>query len=338
MKVYEIQNTFGLENLTMSDRPAPAPGSGKVLVKVKACSLNYRDLMTVKGLYNPRQPLPLIPLSDGAGEVEAVGEGVSRVKPGDRVAGIFAQKWLAGPPSLALRRSTLGGPLDGMLAEYVLLDEDGLVHVPDHLSFEEAATLPCAGVTAWNALMEGGNPVKPGDTVLLLGTGGVSIFALQFARMAGARVIITSSSDEKLARAAKLGASECINYKTTPDWEKRVLELTDGEGVDHVVEVGGAGTFGRSLKAARVGGSIAMIGVLSGASSEVPVTLILMKSVHVRGIFVGSREMFETMNRAVRLHGTKPVVDEVFPFESAPDAFNLMQAGGHFGKIAVTFG
>ncbi len=335
MKVYEIQNAFGLDHLTIAERTAPAPGPGQVLVKMKACSLNFRDLMTVKGLYNPRQPLPLIPLSDGAGEVSAIGEGVSRVKPGDRVAGIFAQKWLAGPPSLELRRSTLGGPLDGTLAEHALLHEDGLVHVPEHLSYEEAATLPCAGVTAWNALMEGADPVRPGDTVLLLGTGGVSIFALQFARMAGARVIITSGSDEKLARAAKLGASECINYKTTPDWEKRVLELTGGDGVDHVVEVGGAGTFGRSLKSARVGGSVAMIGVLSGASSDVPVTLILMKSVHVRGIFVGSRQMFESMNQAVALHAMKPVVDKVFPFDRAIEGFRLMEAGGHFGKIVI---
>jgi NADPH:quinone reductase-like Zn-dependent oxidoreductase len=334
MKAYEIQGGFGIDNLKITKRPEPAPGPGQVCVRVRACSLNYRDYMTVTGAYNPRQRLPLVPCSDGAGEVAAVGEGATRFKPGDRVMGIFAQAWLAGEPTPEVRKTTLGGPLDGMLAEGIVLHESGLVPVPRHLSFEEAACLPCAGVTAWNALFEE-RSVKPGDTVLLQGTGGVSIFALQFAKAAGARVIITSSSDEKLKRAKELGAWETVNYTATPEWDKRVLELTDGEGADHVVEVGGAGTLERSLKAARIGGSVSVIGVLSGAKAEVAVTWILMKGVRLRGVFVGSRATFEAMNRAVTLHEIQPVVDRVFPFEKAPDAFRLMQQGGHFGKIVV---
>jgi NADPH:quinone reductase-like Zn-dependent oxidoreductase len=334
MKAYEIQGGFGIDNLKAVQRPDPSPGPGQVLVRLHACSLNYRDYMTVEGTYNPRQKLPLIPCSDGAGEVAAVGEGVTRFRPGDRVMGLFAQAWQSGDPTLEVRKTTLGGPLDGMLAEAIVLHESGLVPIPGHLSYEEAACLPCAGVTAWNALFEE-RSVRPGDTVLLQGTGGVSIFALQFARIAGARVIITSSSDEKLRRAKELGAWETINRKTTPEWDKRVLELTNGEGADHVVEVGGAGTLERSLKAARLGGRVSVIGVLSGAKAEVAVTWILMKGVHLRGVFVGSRATFEAMNRAVTLHEIRPVVDRVFPFEKAPDAFRLMQQGGHFGKIVV---
>jgi NADPH:quinone reductase-like Zn-dependent oxidoreductase len=334
MDVFEIQNAFGLENLKPATRPKQALGHHQVRVEVKAVSLNFRDLMTVLGTYNPRQPLPLIPCSDGAGQVVEVGEGVTRFKKGDRVAAIFAQDWLAGPPTLAARKTTLGGPLDGMLARQVVLGQRGLVAAPDHLTWEEAACLPCAGVTAWHALMEK-TPLKPGQTVLLQGTGGVSLFALQFARIAGARAIITSSSDEKLSRAKELGAWECINYKSEPDWDKRVLGLTEGEGVDHVIEVGGGGTLERSLKAVRVGGTVSVIGALSGAKTELAVTLILMKSVRVQGIFVGSREIFEAMNRAVALHHLKPAIDRVFPFEEAPEAFALMQSRGHFGKIAI---
>lgn len=334
MRAYEIQGGFGIDNLKLAQRPEPSPGPGQVAVRVRACSLNYRDYMTVTGTYNPRQKLPLVPCSDGAGEVEAVGEGVTRFKPGDRVMGIFAQGWQAGDPTLEVRKTTLGGPLDGMLAERVVLHETGLVPVPEHLSFEEAACLPCAGVTAWNALMEG-RAVKPGDTVLLLGTGGVSIFALQFAKLAGARVLITSSSDEKLRRAKELGAWETVNYKTTPEWDKRVLELTGGRGADLVLEVGGAGTFERSVACVGFAGTIAAVGVLSGAKTEIPLPQLFMRSVTVRGLFVGSRATFEAMNRAVALHKVKPVVDRVFPFEEAPAAFRLMQSGGHFGKIAV---
>jgi NADPH:quinone reductase-like Zn-dependent oxidoreductase len=334
MKAIEIRGSFGIDSLSLTERPDPKPGPGQVLIKIKAASLNFRDLMTVKGQYNPKQPLPLIPLSDGVGEVVSVGAGVTRAKPGDRVAGVFAQNWIAGIPSRAELRSTLGGPLDGMLAEYAVLNENGIVHVPGHLSDLDAATLPCAGVTAWTALVTDGQ-VKPGETVLVQGTGGVSLFALQFAKLAGAQVLITSSSDEKLARARQLGAAAGINYKITPNWEKKVRELTDGVGVDHVVEVGGAGTLGKSLQAVRIGGHIAVIGVLSGTTTSLDVIPILMQMVLVTGVLVGPRQTFEAMNRAIALHEMKPVVDRVFPMAQAKEAFRYMESGAHFGKICI---
>jgi NADPH:quinone reductase-like Zn-dependent oxidoreductase len=333
MKVFEIQNTFGLDSLMLTERPEPRPGPGQVLLHMRAFALNYRDLMVVKGTYNPKLRLPLIPLSDGVGEVAAVGDGVTRVKPGDRVAGIFMPKWVAGELTETKARSALGGGPDGVLAEYAVLDAEGVVHVPAHLTDEEAATLPCAAVAAWHALVaEGG--VKAGDTVLVQGTGGVALFALQFARLAGARVIATSSNDQKLARARDLGASDGINYKTTPDWEENVRELTGGVGVDHVVEVGGAGTLGKSLRAVRLGGRISLIGVLAGGGQVNPLP-ILMKNVRVQGIFVGSREMFEAMNRAVALHQLRPVVDRVFPFADAREALRYLESAAHFGKICL---
>ena len=334
MKAFEVQNKWGLESLKLADRPDPSPGHGQVVIKVKAVSLNYRDLLMVKGQYNPKLPLPLIPVSDGAGEVTAIGEGVTRVKVGDRVAGNFSQKWIAGEPTRARLGESLGGPVDGMLAQYRVLSEEGVVKVPDHLTDEEAATLPCAAVTAWNCLVTLGE-MTAGDTVLLQGTGGVSIFGLQLAVASGAEVIITSSSDEKLERAKRLGAAHCINYKTTPDWEKRVKELTSGVGVDHIIEVGGADTFGKSLRAVRIGGSIYLIGNLSGNTAEVNLVQILMQNIRVQGVLVGSRETFEAMNRAVSLHKLKPVIDRVFPFEEATKAFEYMASGAHFGKICI---
>jgi NADPH:quinone reductase-like Zn-dependent oxidoreductase len=289
--------------------------------------------MMVKGSYNPKLRLPCIPLSDGVGEVAEVGQGVSRVKSGERVAGIFMQKWLAGELSEDIARSALGGGGTGMLAEHVVLDEDGVVHVPEHLSDEEAATLPCAAVTAWHALITEGH-LKAGVTVLTQGTGGVSIFALQFAKLTGARVIATSSSDEKLQKVLKLGAADGINYKTTPEWDKKVRELTGNVGADHVVEVGGASTLTRSLRTVRLGGRISLIGVLSGAGEVNPLP-ILMKNVRVQGIFVGSREMFEAMNRAIAFHKMRPVIDRVFPFQQAPEAFRYMESAAHFGKICI---
>ncbi len=336
MKVFEIQNTFGLDSLTLTERPDPSPGYGQVLLKLLAVSLNYRDLMVVKGLYNPKLPLPSIPFSDGVGEVVAVGEGVTRVKRGDRVAGIFFQKWLAGELTAEKAQSALGGGKEGMLAEYVVLHEDGVVHVPEHLTDEEAASLPCAAVTAWNALITSGG-VKAGDTVLVQGTGGVSLFALQFAQLLGARVVATSSSDEKLERVRQLGASETINYKQIPDWGKKVQELIAGIGVDYVVEVGGAGTLTESLRAVRHGGQIGLIGVLTGGSGEISTISILMKNVRVQGIYVGSREMFEAMNRAIALHKLHPHVDRVFPFHEAREALKYMESGAHFGKICIRF-
>ena len=336
MKAFEIQNKFGLDSLTLTERPDPKPSYGQVLIKLRSLSLNYRDLMVVKGLYNPKLPLPLIPFSDGVGEVVAVGEGVTRVKSGDRVAGIFFQKWLAGELTAEKAESALGGAIEGMLAEYVVLHEDGVVRVPEHLTDEEAASLPCAAVTAWNALFTSGS-LKAGDTVLIQGTGGVSIFALQFALLAGARVIATSSSDEKLERVLQLGASDGINYKQTPDWSKKVRELTAGDGVDYVVEVGGAGTLTESLRAVRYGGQISLIGVLTGGSAEINTASILMKNVKVQGIYVGSREMFEAMNSAIALHKLHPVCDRVFPFHEAPKALKYMETGSHFGKICIRF-
>jgi NADPH:quinone reductase-like Zn-dependent oxidoreductase len=333
MKVFEIKGAFGLENLTPAERPEPEPGHGQVLVQVRAVSLNYRDLLVVKGLYNPKLPLPLIPFSDGVGDVVAVGEGVTRVKEGDRVTGSFMQSWLAGELTSAGARSTLGGDRGGMLAEYVVLDQEGVVPVPEHLSYEEAATLPCAGVTAWHATVLRG--LKPGESVLLLGTGGVSIFALQFARLAGATVIITSSSNEKLERAKKLGASEGVNYRSVPEWGERVRELTGGTGVDLVVEVGGAGTLPQSIMAVRRGGRISLIGVLTGAEGKINPRPIVMKQVRLQGIFVGSREMFESMNRAVSAARLHPVVDRVFPFNEVKEALLHMERGAHFGKICV---
>jgi NADPH:quinone reductase-like Zn-dependent oxidoreductase len=336
MKAFEIQNTFGLDSLILTERPEPSPGFGQVLIKVRSVSLNYRDLMVVKGLYNPKLPLPRIPFSDGVGEVVAVGEGVTRVKSGDRVAGIFFQKWLCGELTEAKAQSALGGAIDGILAEYAVLDQQGVVHVPEHLTDEEAAALPCAAVTAWNALITSGG-VKAGDTVLVQGTGGVSLFALQFAQLLGARVIATSSSDEKLEKVRQLGATETINYKQTPDWSKKVQELTAGIGVDYVVEVGGAGTLTKSLRAVRYGGQISLIGVLSGGSGEVSTASILMKNVRVQGIYVGSREIFEAMNKAIALHKLRPVVDRVFPFHEAQEALKYMESGAHFGKICIRF-
>ncbi|MHB1423953.1 MAG: zinc-dependent alcohol dehydrogenase family protein [Gemmataceae bacterium] len=333
MKVYEIRDHFGLDALMVTERRQPQPGSQQVLVRIKAASLNYRDLLVVKGQYNPKMPLPRIPLSDAAGEVAAVGADVTRVQVGQRVAAIFMQKWIAGEVDESKAKSALGGAIDGLLAEYAVLHEDGLVHVPEHLSFEQAATLPCAAVTAWHGLISEGR-VKPGDTVLIQGTGGVSLFALQFACLAGARVIITSSSNEKLERARKLGATECINYKETPEWGDKARELTGGRGVDHIVEVGGAGTLGQSLRAVRMGGQISLIGVLSGMGQANPMP-ILMKNIRVQGIFVGSREMFEAMNRAIAANRLRPVIDRVFSFAEAVQAFRHMESAAHFGKICI---
>jgi NADPH:quinone reductase-like Zn-dependent oxidoreductase len=333
MKAIELQNAFGIDNLNVTERPDPKPGPFQVVVRMKAWSLNYRDLLVVKGLYNPKFRFPVLPLSDGAGEIAAIGAGVTRVKVGDRVAGCFMPGWVSGELTEAKQKTSLGAGTDGLLAEYALLPEDGVVHFPAHLSFEEAATLPCAAVTAWNALVETGG-LKPGETVLTQGTGGVSLFALQFARLAGARTLITSSSDEKLARARLLGAADGINYKAVPDWDKKVRELTGDMGVDHVVELGGAGTLSRSFKAVRMSGHIALIGVLSGGGETNPMP-ILMKKVRVQGIYVGSRDMFEAMNRAIALHQLKPVVDRVFPFADVRAALRHMESASHFGKICI---
>ncbi len=334
MRVALLKDAFGIDNLALTEAPEPSPRYGQIVLRIRAASLNYRDLLVVKGLYNPKLPLPFVPFSDGAGDVVAVGDGVSRVKTGDRAAGIFMQGWLDGEVTEAKAKSALGGGAEGMLAEYVVLHESGVVKIPDHLSYEEAATLPCAGVTAWHAVIESG--VRPGESVLVLGTGGVSLFALQFARLAGARVIVTSGSDEKLARAAQMGAGDGINYRTVPDWDRRVRELTGEAGADLVVEVGGAGTLPQSLRAVRMGGQVSLIGVLTGASGEINPLPVIMKKIRLQGIFVGSREMFEGMSRAISEHRLHPVVDRVFPFEEAREALRYMESGAHFGKICIS--
>lgn len=335
MKAYELQQ-LSIDGLTLVEKPEPQPGARQVVVKVRAVSLNYRDLMVTKGTYNPRLKLPVIPFSDGAGEVVAVGSEVKSFKVGDRVIGTFFQNWTGGEPNEAKARTAKGGgDQPGMLAEYVVLEETGVIALPEHLSYEEGATLPCAALTAWNAVVDKGQ-TKAGDTVLVQGTGGVSIFAAQFALMHGARVIATSSSDEKLARLAAMGVTDSVNYKTNPDWDKAAKELNGGAGIDHVVEVGGAGTIERSLKAVRIGGMISVIGALAAGSGINPV-LVLMKSIRLQGIFVGHREMFEAMNRAISHHKMKPVIDRVFSFDQTREALQFMESGGHFGKIVVKF-
>jgi NADPH:quinone reductase-like Zn-dependent oxidoreductase len=333
MKLYEIRETNGIDSLTIVEREVPKPGPEQVLIRVHAVSLNYRDLAIALGRYPPGVKLPLIPMSDGAGEIVEAGAGVTRFQRGDRVAGIFMQNWMGGEVSPSYARSALGGSVEGMLAEYVVLHQDGSVHIPPHLSYEEAATLPCAGVTAWNALASWG--MKPGISVLAMGTGGVSMFALQFAKLAGARVIVTSGSDDKLRRAAQLGAADLINYRTTPDWDQKVVEITGGMGVDHVIEVGGPGTLARSMNAVRLGGRISLIGVLTGPQQTVNPMPILGKQIQVQGIFVGSREMFEAMNRAITVHQLRPAIDRVFAFEEAREALRRLESAAHFGKIVV---
>lgn len=335
MKAYEIQQ-FGIENLVLVERDEPNITESEVLVKFHAASLNYRDMMMIEGAYNPRLKMPLVPFSDGAGEIVAVGDAVTKWKIGDRVMPIFMQDWIDGEVSFEKARTALGGDRDGVLREFGAFDESGLVRIPDHFSFEEAATLPCAAVTAYHALFESGR-LHPSNTVLLQGTGGVSIFALQLASIYGARTIITSSSNEKLQRAKELGADDLINYKEREDWDKVVLELSEKRGVDHVIEVGGAGTLQKSLNAVKMGGHIAVIGVLAG-KGEFSMVPIFMKAVKMQGLFVGSRQMFEQMNLLLCQHyHLKPIIDKTFEFGEVKDALNYMKAGAHFGKIVVKF-
>lgn len=335
MKAYELQKTGGIDGWVQVDRPEPKPGPGQALVRIRAVSLNYRDLLILRNTYRAPLRLPLIPVSDGAGEVVAVGPGVTRVKPGDRVAPTFFQTWTDGEIPADSANRALGGGTDGVLAEYVAVDAEGLVHLPEHLSFEEGATLPCAGVTAWNALVPQGR-LQAGQSVLALGTGGVSIFGLQFARMLKARTLITSSHDEKLQRARTLGADGTVNYKQHPDWDEKILELTGGQGVDHVLEVGGAETLPKSVRATRPGGHISLIGLLSGARGNPDPSLSEPKKLRIQGVFVGSRAMFEDMNRAITQHRMKPVIDRVFPFEQAREALRYLEAGAHFGKVVIS--
>lgn len=335
MKSVEIQD-FGIDNLVVVEREAPRPNSNEVLVKMSGASLNYRDYMTVNGTYNPKMRRPMVPLSDGAGVVDEVGPGVTRFKKGDRVAACFMQKWIDGPPSREKANSALGGAIDGVLRECATFPEEGLVHTPAFLTDEEAATLPCAAVTAWHALFEHTSLV-PGETVLIQGTGGVAVFALQLANAAGLRTIVTSSSDEKLARVTKMGATETINYKTIPDWDAAARKLTNGEGVHYVIELGGSDTMPRSLRAVRAGGAIAVIGVLSGVEPSISPVALLMNGIRLQGIYVGSRAMFERLNRAIEFHQIKPVIDKVFPWTDIKEALRYMGSQQHFGKICLKF-
>lgn len=333
MKVVEIPQ-YGIDHLRIAERDTPQPGPRQVLVRMKAASLNYRDLMTVLGAFGTLYKLPLVPLSDAVGEIVAAGPGVTRVKAGDRVASMFFQNWLAGELTREAQASAIGGSLDGVWRDYALLSAEGVSKVPAYLSDAEAATLPCAALTAWRSLVvEGG--LKAGETVVVQGTGGVSIFALQFAKAAGAEVIVTSSSDEKLARAKALGADHLVNYKQVPEWSKAVREITGGRGADHVVEVGGAGTLEQSLQAIRIGGHVSVIGVLSGPVKDLQIRFIMGPNAKVKGITVGSRVQFEDMCRAMALHKIKPVIDKTFPFVAAKEAFTTMMGQRHFGKIAI---
>jgi NADPH:quinone reductase-like Zn-dependent oxidoreductase len=337
LKCYELQGPGGADELALVDKPMPTPGPGEVLVRLKAATLNYRDLLTVKGGYGSRQKFPLVPVSDGAGVVEAIGPGVRAFAPGDRVIGSFFESWISGEPSEAKMRAALGGAVDGVLAEYRIFPAQALVRTPAHLSDVEAAALPCAGVTAWSAVVKLGE-VKPGQTVLTQGTGGVSLFALQFAKMCGARVIATSSSDAKIERLKMLGADLTLNYKDTPDWGKKVRELS-GSGVDLVVEVGGTGTLNESIRATRIGGTIAFIGVLAGPPPpELRISLMVMQQQRLQGVTVGSVEDLQALVHAITINRMKPVIDKTFSFDQAKEAFSYLASGAHFGKVAIALG
>src|ERR1700742_1225019 len=338
MRAYQIPKSGGgIDSLAKADIPEPKPGHRQVKVKVAACSINFRDLGIVRGTYRMPSKENVVPLSDGAGEVVEIGSGVTWVKVGDKVAGNFFARWPGGEPPPDVQSTALGGASDGMLAEYVVLEEEGTVKIPSHLSLEEGATLPCAAVTVWHAMMEHAKLIA-GQTVLLQGTGGVSVFGLQLGHAMGMQTIITSSSDEKLANAKALGATHTINYKTTPDWDKAAVESTGGRGVDHVVEVGGAGTFAKSFGAIRIGGKISMIGNLSGPATELNPGMIMAKRANIQGISVGSTQMFEAMNRAIATNRIKPVIDKVFGFGDVKAAYQHMASGAHFGKIVIRVG
>lgn len=336
MKSYLIRSGEGIDAIELSDQPVPALTAGAVLVRMKAASLNYRDLSVAAGGYYRNDTRPVVPLSDGAGEVVEIGESVSRFRVGDRVSPIFVRDWIDGPPTESGLKSCLGGGVDGVLAEYIVVPEQSLLRIPDTLSFAEAATIPCAAVTAWHALFESGN-LQPGQTVLLLGTGGVSVFALGLAKAAGARVMITSSSDQKLEQVRTLGADEVVNYKQHSDWHKRVRELTDGRGVDHVVEVGGPGTLERSLKATAVGGHVHLIGVLDSPEAKVSPMLSVFNLLKIHGIYVGSRTMHERTLAAITTNHIRPVIDRTFPFADAIEGYRYLASQKHVGKVVIEF-
>jgi NADPH:quinone reductase-like Zn-dependent oxidoreductase len=335
MRAWQIVSDGGVDGLALGERAIPDPGHGQVVIKVNASSINYRDLTTIEDPVSRGLPFPTVPNSDAAGEVAAVGAGVEAFKVGDRVTSCFFEDWVDGEISEAAMNSALGGARQGVLAEYVVLDQSGVIRAPGHLSDEQAATLPCAALTAWHALTRPA-PVLPGETVLLLGTGGVSVFAQQFCTLFGAETIATSSDNAKLERMSALGAAHTINYRETPEWDQAVKDLTGGRGVDRVVEVGGPGTLERSISAVRVGGRIQLIGTLTGPANRIVPTLLMRKSISLRGIYVGSRAMFAEMNRAIEAHRLEPVVSEIFPFEQASSAYHRMRKATHFGKMVIS--
>lgn len=337
MKAYVIQGGFGLDHIIEVDRPVPVPAPGEVLIRMKAVSLNARDIGVIEGFYNPNLHEPLIPVSDGVGEIVALGQQAGKFRIGERVSAIFTQSWKSGEATKENWTSSLGSPLQGLLAEYVVLPEEGLVRVPEFLTDVEAATLPCAGVTAWHAIVEEGK-VKAGDTVVVQGTGGVSLFALQFAKLQDAKVIVTSSSDSKLERAKALGADYGINYTETVEWDKAVLEYTQGRGADHIVDLGGGTTLNRSISALKVGGHISIVGILSGASvEELDIVPAILRKARLQAINVGSRAMFENMNAAIEYHQLRPVVHTEYPFSQAVEALTHLATGSYFGKIGIVF-
>jgi NADPH:quinone reductase-like Zn-dependent oxidoreductase len=335
MRVFQIQGDWGMDHLQLATRPDPRPGPGQVLLRMKAASLNYRDLVVPnRGYGSFTGNLPLIPISDGVGEVVEIGSGVARVKVGDRVCPCFHQGWTAGEPSLERLTQTLGGPIDGTMADLMCLSENGVAKVPAHLSDEEAAALPCAALTAWSAIVTY-DELRPGSRVLVQGTGGVALFALQFAKLLGAHVTVISSSDAKLARAKQLGADAGINYTAAPEWSKPAREASGGAGFDHIVELGGEKTLPQSLRCIRPGGTISMIGVLSGAALSAPLGLVVTRQVRLQGITVGHRDGFEAMLRAVDQHKVKPVLDRTFAFAQLKEAMAYLKSGAHFGKIVI---
>ncbi len=339
MRALSVTEPWGFDQIRVVDAPDPVPGHGEVLVRMRAVSLNYRDMMMVQGKYGRTPgaaPDTITPFSDGCGVVEAVGPGVTRVAPGDRVATMFHQNWIAGPPSAQKAAAALGFPLPGAGRELATFSQEGVSKVPDFLTDQQVATLPCAALTAWRAIFADGD-LRPGDTVVLQGTGGVSIFGLQFAHAAGFRTAITSSSDEKLARAKALGADQLINYRDVPEWGKAVRDGTGGFGADMIIEVGGGGTIEQSMRAIRVGGHIAIVGVVAGQAAAFNPASLIGNSARLQGVSLGSREMFEAMCRAIELHCIAPVVDKVFPWTDVGEAFAVMQAGSHFGKIVLQF-
>jgi NADPH:quinone reductase-like Zn-dependent oxidoreductase len=335
MRVFQIEGDWGMANLKLSARPQPEPGPGQVLLRMKASSINYRDLVVPERGYGSHTgTLPLIPVSDGAGEVVAVGPGVRRVAPGDRVCPAFFQRWVGGEPDLERLTASLGGPIDGTMAEYMCLSEEGVVKVPAYLTDLEAATLPCAALTAWSALVTC-SATKPGDHVLVQGCGGVALFAVAFGRMLGAQVTAISSSDERIARVKALGADSAVNYRAVPEWAKATREITGGRGYDLILELGGEKTLPQSLRCIRPGGTIAMIGILSGSMMATSLGAVITRQVRLQGVTVGHRDGFEAMLRAMARHEVRPVVDRVFPFDELKEAMAYLRSGAQFGKICI---